>query len=788
MNFDGMEFLEINFNYQDILLSNTNITKVPFDLLDGVTLKFSDDIIDNKYIQVTSEPEFKSNVNGDYVVTYTAVYKEYNITEKRNIKVVNPTIQNYNYTGSEQKINIKENGLYKVELWGASGGDIDNHSGGNGAYTSGNIELETTDNLYAYVGNKGNNDTYTETCFNGGGKILDGQIVYGRDGGGATDIRLKNGSWDNFDSLKSRIMVAAGGGAANDRNGPNNMYINSHIYGEGPGGAGGTLTGIDGTSVNNSMTGKITWGYNYGTGGTQISGGLTKYSPNHTEVSLSEAKSGSFGKSQDNNQTGGGGGYYGGGSSGHSGAGGGSSFVSGYTGCNAVAESSTSSNIIHTNQAIHYSNKKFEMPVMISGNATMPSYNGESILGNDNNGYAKIMPIIIPLPDTMIGFDKKNINLSNTNITKVPFDLLDGVTLKVKNKKLDNRTIEITSEPEFKSNVNGDYVVTYTAVYKEYNITEKRNIKVVNPTIQNYNYTGSEQKINIKENGLYKVELWGASGGDIDNHSGGNGAYTSGNIELETTDNLYAYVGNKGNNDTYTETCFNGGGKILDGQIVYGRDGGGATDIRLKNGSWDNFDSLKSRIMVAAGGGAANDRNGPNNMYINSHIYGEGPGGAGGTLTGIDGTSVNNSMTGKITWGYNYGTGGTQISGGLTKYSPNHTEVSLSEAKSGSFGKSQDNNQTGGGGGYYGGGSSGHSGAGGGSSFVSGYTGCNAVAESSTSSNIIHTNQAIHYSNKKFEMPVMISGNATMPSYNGESILGNDNNGYAKIMPIIIQK
>ena len=56
------------------------------------------------------------------------------------------------------------------------------------------------------------------------------------------------------------------------------------------------------------------------------------------------------------------GGYYGGYSSTDSpagGAGGGSGYISGYDGCNAISENSTENNIIHTNQSIHYSGKRF---------------------------------------------------------------------------------------------------------------------------------------------------------------------------------------------------------------------------------------------------------------------------------------------------------------------------------------------------------------------------------------------------------------------------------------------
>jgi hypothetical protein len=69
------------------------------------------------------------------------------------------------------------------------------------------------------------------------------------------------------------------------------------------------------------------------------------------------------------------GGYYGsggsaGGSSGHSdpfGSGGGSSFISGHSGCDAINESSTENNIIHTGFPWHYSGLEFSNTVMIDG-------------------------------------------------------------------------------------------------------------------------------------------------------------------------------------------------------------------------------------------------------------------------------------------------------------------------------------------------------------------------------------------------------------------------------------
>ena len=68
-------------------------------------------------------------------------------------------------------------------------------------------------------------------------------------GGGATDIRLVANDWDNFESLKSRIMVAAGGGGATNLT---------------AGGAGGGLEGL--TNRKRSQPGTQTSGYQFGIG------------------------------------------------------------------------------------------------------------------------------------------------------------------------------------------------------------------------------------------------------------------------------------------------------------------------------------------------------------------------------------------------------------------------------------------------------------------------------------------------------------------------------------------
>jgi len=295
-------------------------------------------------------------------------------------------------TGEEFKTPVA--GKYQIQCWGASGGDSkeDNVSsgwtklvlGGRGGYCFGITTLH--DDVYVFVGEKGvphvgEGGTGKET-FNGGGK--QGYIYYNGSGGGGTDIRLKYASlWKNFESLKSRIIVAGGGGGA------------QHYMIGSPGGNGGGLIGDDGNSscaedtshpVNRNITPP--------TGGTQTSGGNAGYTWE------TKAYSGGFGYGGNNEPTndhggGGGGGYYGGGGGAmrggavSSGAGG-SSFISGYTGCNAISKNSTENNIVHTGQPNHYSGYVFSNAVMKAGNEVMPSPKGGTETGHTGNGYVII--------------------------------------------------------------------------------------------------------------------------------------------------------------------------------------------------------------------------------------------------------------------------------------------------------------------------------------------------------------------------------------------------------------
>lgn len=292
----------------------------------------------------------------------------------------------FNYKEEGQRFDIPYTGTYKIELWGASGGDLAGYLGGRGAYTSGNIHLNEGQTIYIYTG--GLSTTNNVASFNGGGASVSYNL-FGMPGGGATDIRLESGNWNDFNGLKSRIMVAAGGGGANNRN----SWIDSvYWYGAGNGGYGGALVGGDGESLDethtNPNTGK-TYGWYIGLGGSQTKGGESECHAIVESCPSGDTSKTYFGYAI-SGQSGGGGGYYVGGGGAHGGAGGGSSFISGHTGCNAIMKESTENNIIHSGSPNHYSNYIFTDTLMIAGNAEMPNPEGGTEIGHTGKGLAKI--------------------------------------------------------------------------------------------------------------------------------------------------------------------------------------------------------------------------------------------------------------------------------------------------------------------------------------------------------------------------------------------------------------
>ena len=253
-------------------------------------------------------------------------------------------------------------GVYKFECWGASGG---NHSNdgvhGNGAYVSGIIRFPYFKQLFLYVGGSG---SYTEGGYNGGGFAN----IQASGGGGASDIRLFGGNWNDSLSLASRIIVAGAGGGSNN-------FIN--------GGDAGALIGYDGGKASDrGGCGELI----FATGGTQEKGGTGLISGGFGKGGSQTAEEG------DIDGGAGGSGYFGGGKAGGcelSGAGG-SSFVSGYQGCLAINEPSADGSFTMSTKSVHYSGLFFHNPIMQDGKTSFYSPEGIIETGHIGHGAIKI--------------------------------------------------------------------------------------------------------------------------------------------------------------------------------------------------------------------------------------------------------------------------------------------------------------------------------------------------------------------------------------------------------------
>ena len=289
----------------------------------------------------------------------------------------NGAVMNFDYTGSVQTTTLTP-GRYKLECWGAQGGNSNQSNGtygngGKGGYSTGILNVSTNTTIYITVGGQGQNgvlNTRTAGGFNGGG---DGDGTnnsgVGGGGGGASDISLMSPVFSHSsyfinnirdtNSLLSRIIVAGGGGSAG--------YDVSNNAANG--GAGGGTTGQDGLSnrVYHGTGGKQT---TFGTGGPSEE-------PNRYSV---QAKFGCGASASNSTDVapGGGGGWYGGGLHCDS-AGGGSGYV--YT--PTTASNYPSGCLL--NSAYYLSNAQ-----TIAGNQSFSSPTGGTETGHSGNGYVKI--------------------------------------------------------------------------------------------------------------------------------------------------------------------------------------------------------------------------------------------------------------------------------------------------------------------------------------------------------------------------------------------------------------
>ena len=256
-------------------------------------------------------------------------------------------------------------GRYRLQAWGASGGDDVNNDqslsshGGLGGYAEGILTLSSRTTVYMHYGTKGYKGIYGKRgatavghgCNGGGGATC---LEYehtscGFGGGGASDVRIGG------DSLYHRVLVAGGGGGADDYSAESDECVN--CWNDGTAGAGGGAKGIRGTEngvANIIAAGTQKTGYAFGQGGTP-------------------------GINQD--LGGGGGGWYGGKAPqyiSNAGGGGGSGFVFTSKSSDLPSEFALDSSFQLTDAKLY------------GGNETFPAVTSGSETGHKGNGYVKI--------------------------------------------------------------------------------------------------------------------------------------------------------------------------------------------------------------------------------------------------------------------------------------------------------------------------------------------------------------------------------------------------------------
>ncbi len=253
------------------------------------------------------------------------------------IKYDGDIVFDFDYTGEEQTFTVPVSGTYKLETWGAQGGNTsislpDNsysREGGYGGYSSGNVELKKNQEIYIYTGGAGdstlsdlsqnNFNCSTNTSFNGGGSaFIYNCIDNAGAGGGATHIAKKSGLLSTLENYKSDILIVSGGGGGS--------YSYSVFAANG--GSGGGFKGELPSDLNHG--GVCGWEriLTLGNKATQFSSGTTSgcYLQNSTKAGFGNGESNLFEK--DVYGSGGGGGFYGGGAGRTAyGAGGGSGYI-----------------------------------------------------------------------------------------------------------------------------------------------------------------------------------------------------------------------------------------------------------------------------------------------------------------------------------------------------------------------------------------------------------------------------------------------------------------------------
>ena len=257
------KYLSVTATYEDGTdVSVSNIINA------GITKAVTISILFKEDIEASDLPKEAQEVNIQLELEYVQTDKK-----SEEDEVITEKAWKFDYSGSEETFTAPYTGYYKLETWGAQGGNAmadgvpQKETGGYGAYSTGIVKLNEGDTLYINVGGKGE-DAKDQTAgspggYNGGGtggKDSNGSSGYrgdepGAGGGGATHIATTTGLLSSLEGKTDTVLMVSGAGGGGS-------WTNA-------GGSGGGLFGVNGTyKTLISKGGSQTTGYAFGQGGT----------------------------------------------------------------------------------------------------------------------------------------------------------------------------------------------------------------------------------------------------------------------------------------------------------------------------------------------------------------------------------------------------------------------------------------------------------------------------------------------------------------------------------------
>ena len=601
--------------------------------LDGLDLKLStaiptrDGYIFLGWSTLTNATNPTYDVGGTYTVnasiTLYAVWKLAGDNVVLNAQ--GGIIESFGYSEPTQHTFVaKTDGSYKLEVWGAQGGNAASSIvGGYGGYSTGIINLSKNDKLYIYVGGAGEDGKTSNTKYstvggyNGGGKGYVGSTAYAvGGGGGASDIRYfgditpSNDDlvWNSELGLNSRIIVAGGGGGVSYYTSVKKTSTIGH---------GGGYIGVD-AKGNNDGT------YTTASGGTQ------------TGIGTEGGTLGGFGfgaNSTTSSRGGGGGGWYGGNINTYS-AGGGSGYI---------GSSLLSSKAMYCYNCLTSS----DVDTLTYSTTNVSSY-PKSYYAKEGDGAVKI------------GIMNKEFEVtSGSSYGELPVPSRNGYVFLGWNTKSDGTGETITSDTIY----SDTSVKTLYAIWEQNDVSLISEYSCANETVgEDYMFTYSgDCSVHDDGDGNWRVKFLTDGDLTMTNNTmidaflvggGGGGGATTSNDR-----------GGGGGGGGYTKTIFNitlTSGNPYSIDIGAGGSGGGST-----TGTAGSAGKTTSAFSFSAAGG----KGGKSGSDGSGGAGGSGGGGGGygsGTTAGKGGSYGKNGSTGIVSGGKGQGTTTCEFGEGST--------------------------------------------------------------------------------------------------------------------------